>query len=361
MINKRSDRHSIRWQRFSITEFPAHAADWDAIASRAIEIAPFLHSTFFGPLIAEFADGNELLLLGESDDGLRLGSIFRRARKGYWQTFQPSQLPLCAWVANRHDIDWGNVLSSLQTALPGYVLGIGLTQLDPELVARPAESPRLTTLDYVDSAWIEIRGAFDTYWQTCSKNLRQNIRKQRRRLEEEGIVATLETLTDPAVVASAVSDYGQLESAGWKAEGGTAISADNAQGRFYAAMLQSACERGTGVIYRYRFGEQVVAANLCIRSAQTLVVLKTTYDESIKNFSPAFLLRHDVLPQLFADGHTRRLEFFGKYHPWQRQWTSHSRTLFHLTYDRWRVLTAVRRLRARRTELAHPNSTEDGS
>ena len=96
---------------------------------------------------------------------------------------------------------------------------------------------------------------------------RKNTRKQRNKLEAEGLGTTLECITTADGVAAALADYGRLESAGWKADMGTAIHPDNDQGRFYRLMFEGFCAQGRGRIYRYRFGEQVVAMDLCIDTA----------------------------------------------------------------------------------------------
>ena len=69
------------------------------------------------------------------------------------------------------------------------------------------------------------------------KNLRSNLKKQRKRLNAEGIETRLDIAMQPEQMAAAVADYGRLESAGWKARSGTAVDAGNAQGRFYIRML----------------------------------------------------------------------------------------------------------------------------
>jgi hypothetical protein len=63
------------------------------------------------------------------------------------------------------------------------------------------------------------------------------------------------------------------------------VRADNDQGRFYRAMLEDFCRADMARIYRYRFGDRVVAVDLCIESADVHVPLKTTYDESIRGLS----------------------------------------------------------------------------
>lgn len=218
-------------------------------------------------MLAEFGTGRERLAI-ETEGGIaRAAAIVTPLRFGFWQTFQPSQLPLGAWIS-RPDLDMTEVCGTLVTTLPGLALGIGVTQLDPLLHSRPrTDCPSTSTLDYIQTAWVNVEGAFDSYWAARGKNLRTNLRKHRSRLEAESTMPVLECITDPKQVAQAISDYGGLESAGWKAQEGTAIHPDNAQGRFYRQMLESFCARGRGRIYRYYFGDKVVAHGPVHRSA----------------------------------------------------------------------------------------------
>jgi hypothetical protein len=306
---------------------------------------PFLQNAFVALLLDAFGTGREhLAICSEQGRAVALALVANRGR-GVWETFQPSQLPLGAWVM-RPDVAWHHVLASLARTLPGIALGVGITQQDPMLLGRPQSNGTLQTLDYVQTAWIDVAGTFDAYWSGRGKNLRQNMRKQRQKLAEEGIDTRLDVLTDPADVASAVRDYGRLESAGWKSEGGTAIAADNAQGRFYTAMLEDFCRRGAGRIYRYSFGGRPVAMDLCIEGNGTLVILKTTYDEDQRRFSPASLLHQDAFQGVFAEGRIRRIEFYGKVMEWHTRWTDNARTLYHANYYRWPWLPGLRRLAA---------------
>jgi CelD/BcsL family acetyltransferase involved in cellulose biosynthesis len=221
---------------------------------------------------------------------------------------------------------------------------VGVTQQDPAMLPRPPDNNRIRTLDYVQTAWVKVDGLFDQYWNARGKNLRQNMRKQRNKLSEDGIDPQLEILSAPSDVAEAIRDYGRLESAGWKASGGTAVHPDNAQGRFYRAVLEAFCAEGRGRIYRYRFGDKVVAVDLCVESNETLVVLKTTYDENFKALSPALLMRQDAFREIFDSGRIKRIEFYGKLMEWHTRWTDEARTLYHLNYYRWGWLQRVRRL-----------------
>ncbi|MBK6295644.1 MAG: GNAT family N-acetyltransferase [Rhodoferax sp.] len=195
-----------------------------------------------------------------------------------------------------HSVDLAAIGDELIRKLPALCIGLGLTQLDPLFQTRPVEDPRLRTQDYIQTAWVDIAGSFDAYWDARGKNLKQNTRKQRNKLQTEGITMRLECLTNAADMHKAMADYGTLESAGWRTADGTAIHTDNAQGRFYQRMLEDFCRSGQGRIYRYWFGEKIVAMDLCVHDHATIVILKTTYDESYKAVSPSTLMRHAEFP-----------------------------------------------------------------
>ncbi len=128
--------------------------------------------------------------------------------------------------------------------------------------------------------------------------------------------------------------YGALESAGWKSSGGTAIHAENSQGQFYINLLKDFCTKGNGSIYQYRYDGELVATDLCIEQGGTFVILKTTYDETIKTTSPAFLLRKETLESLFSNGQVDTIEFYGKLMDWHTKWSDEVRTLYHLNISK---------------------------
>lgn len=316
----------------SLDRFESVAADWARLAAR-YRSAPFLNHDFVKVLVECFAEGNERLVkVTAGADVLALG-IFSR-RRFTWDTFQPSQSPIGCLVL-REGVDWPQLLSVIGRALPGLTLGVGVTQQDPLYCARPADEPALKTLDYITTAAVDVAGSFDDYWNERGKNLRQNLRKQRRKLADEGMTPSLEQVRSRRDVAQAVADYAILENAGWKSDGGTAVSVDNDQGLFYRKVLEALCDGGRGLVCRYRFGDRIVAVDLCIESEDAVVVLKTTYDESIRAYSPAALMREELFRQWWEGGRIRRIEFYGPQMEWHTRWTEQSRTLYHVTWYRW--------------------------
>ncbi len=347
----------MKWSLMPATEFGASAARWHALHTRSAA-SPLLAADFVAPLIDQFGSGHESIAACEQDGRTVALAVIAPQGRLTWSTFQPPQAPIGLWLQER-EADTTELLATLLRALPGMPLILGLTQCDPALLARPADADATRTLDYIDTAHIDIDGRFDSYWQARGKNLRANLKKQRAKLDKDGVVTRLEVLRDPASVAHAVGDYGRLESAGWKAGGGTAVSADNAQGRYYRAMLESFCARGAGAIYRYWFDQQLVAMDLCIEDDQQIIVLKTSYDESLaRGLSPTLLMREEACRALFDEARFERVEFYGKVMEWHTRWTDQVRTLYHINQYRWPHLA---RLHAHLKELAWSLKTSNKS
>jgi CelD/BcsL family acetyltransferase involved in cellulose biosynthesis len=334
----------MNWTIHPVAALERLAPTWNALNEAAGGL-PFLHTRFVAPLCGEFGDSDLKIALCEDAEGPLAIAILTSIGWGRWATFQPSQTPLGAWLM-RPGQDLGRALAGLVRALPGFPLTIGVTQQDPDRAARPMDAPLLHTLDYVQIARVIVSGSFEDYWSARGTNLRHNMKRQRAKLARDGVTTRLEILTRPHEVAPALHDYGRLEAAGWKAGYGTAIHPDNAQGRFYRAIMEAYCGAGAGRIYRYWFGDHVVALDLCLTGGDALVILKTTYDESIKHVSPAFLMREEAFRRLFAEQTVRRIEFFGALMDWHRRWTAEVRTLYHVNYYRSSLLPKLRSIAA---------------
>lgn len=344
-----------------VDRFDDFALAWDALNDATARL-PFLSAIFMRHLIRVFATGLERIVVLEDESREQAICIVSRTNLGTWQTWQPSQLPLGACVKGP-DVGYPELLAALMRALPGFALVVGVTQQDPVVSPRPNEGPRLQTLDYMETGWIDVKEPFDDYWKGRGKGLQQNMRTQRSRLSREGTPPSLEVITRRDFVADAIADFGRLESAGWKAAAGTAVHPDNEQGEFYRSALQDFAEAGMTKIYRYRFGDRVVAVDLCVESGDVQVLLKTTYDESIKGLSPSSLLRQDAYREIFNEGRIRRIEFYGPVMEWTRRWTDTWRTLYHVNVYRSAMvprmssaIAAVRRVLQRKKVPAAPHT-----
>lgn len=318
-------------------------SEWDRLNAKRVDL-PFMTAAAVSSALQVFGSGTERLLVARDAGTVIAMLIVVPVGAFQWQTFQPSQLPLGVWVAEK-SITPISIARSLIRGPLGFCLGFSMVQLDPLLAPREVDQTDTNHMDYIDTGWINILGTFDEYWAARGKNLRQNMRKQRNKLAAEGSQIHMCVLTAPEDMAGAVERYGILESSGWKATEGTAIHPENPQGRFYIQLLENLAKHGEAAVYEYFFNGKTVALNLCVQRSGTLVILKTTYDETIKNYSPAFLLSQDELELIFSQGTVKRLEYYGRIMEWHTRWTDNKRTLYHLTCYRWSWLKKLAELR----------------
>lgn len=254
-----STQISGAWELHAITNFRNESGKWDRLNQNGPQ-SPLLTAMFMRPLLQEFGTGDEILAVCRPSDPIAMAILRRQSQIG-WQTFQPSQAPLGAWL-QKPEADTEELARSLMKALPGFGVALGITQVDPDLVNRPEGSATLKTVDYIPTARITIQSTFEAYWAQRGKNLRHNLKRQRNQLAKQGMQCRVDMVTSPSAVAAAVAEYSRLESAGWKAERGTAVRTDEAQGRFYTQLLQDHCAAGHGRIYQLWLGGKIVSADM---------------------------------------------------------------------------------------------------
>jgi hypothetical protein len=198
---------------------------WDEL-NRASSNHLLLDSAFVAPLLRYF--GHRDVLLAINEDSRRPGvGLLVKTGVGRWATFQPSQAPIGLILLGYRD-DSGEGLRELLYQLPGRALQVAVLQQDPDYSPWTAAAHTdIERLDYIRTARMRLTGTFHEYWASRSSNLRHNLSRQRRRLEDQGNRPELRTLRTPQSMAECVREYGRLESAGWKAELGTTVTENN--------------------------------------------------------------------------------------------------------------------------------------
>ena len=322
----------MSWLLLPISKFRDFEPGWGFLHN-ALGRTPLLDPLFVQPLIDIFSKGNErLALYGDVERPLAVAILSKRNAFS-WQTFQPANAPLGAWMKQR-EAQLEGLLRQLTRSLPRPTLVIGLSQLDPDIFPRPAHAKHLGTLNYIRTARIKFHGTYDAYWSARGKNLRHNMKRQRNWLARVKIRTRLDVARKPDKMGVAVSDYARLESAGWKGVAASAVRAEEAQGQFYTTMLQGFARQNEALVYRYFFDDELVASDICLLRDKILIILKTAHDESKKGISPAHLMRHEIIQDAFQSGEISQIEFYGPARDWHLKWTDDVRTMYHVNYYR---------------------------
>jgi CelD/BcsL family acetyltransferase involved in cellulose biosynthesis len=327
--------------RNAYDHFDRYRSMWDALnQSRGNHV--LLDSMFVGPLIRHFA--SKETLLGISDDDRNSGMVIMdKVRTGLWQTFQPAQAPLGLILLGNSD-GASEQMAGLIRSLPGYSLGFSAMQQDPDFTAFGSLDHCQTaeTLNYITTSRVTLAGSFEEYWKDRGRYYVDDLRRQSRRLDEQGVQLKFVADRDPDRVAEHIRDYGRLEGMGWKGREGTAVTSENQQGLFYREVMENFCSRGEGVVFKFLFNGKAVASDLCLERDGMMVVLKIAYDESLPGISPGKFIHREILRALFAEAKVKALEWYGRMHEWQTKLGSSARTMFHVNFYRNRWVPVVR-------------------
>ncbi len=309
-------------------------------------LLPIFDLEFFELLLEYFGNrGEQIVVCSSARETVAVG-IVRPGRPFVWETFQPSQAPVAAWIVDG-SVDPQQLYGSIVRALPGICLQLGITQQDPLVNVACDSIGLLRRLDYVDIARLELTGNFDEYWAARGKNLKQNLRRQRKRLERDAVSIRCEVLANADVMKPAVDRYCDIECRGWKSEMGTALTRDSVQARFYGALMERYALLGAARVFELYFGEQLVAIDLCLCRDDTLIVLKTTHDEHVQQMSPSMLLKQEMIRLGYESGEFRCVEFYGKAMDWHRRLTDDLRRMYHVNAFRNSMFARLHDMRSK--------------
>lgn len=305
---------------------------WADLNNELFDDHPLFSPSFVAPLVRHFAGPNVLLARSSQSGHCRELLLLQRRRVGLWTTFLPSQAQISpALLSQNADIN------QLLHDLPGPALGIDFLCQDPLYsgLTGPNQSGNREQVRHLTTTAADLSSTFEEYWAARPKNLRRNMKRYFNRLEASGDQPNLKVHADIAEAQAALQRYGVLESAGWKGGAGTAIHPDNLQGRFYADLVNAFSERGNFRVYELYFGDRLAASRLCVLNRHMLIVLKTTYDESLAQFAPGRVLLHMLLEREFRARQVSRVEFYTNANADSIGWSTTTRDIYHVAHYRF--------------------------
>lgn len=297
------------------------ASEWLELADR-VDAVPFLRPEWLLSWWTAFGRG-QLELFGVGDGhGLRAAlPLVRRGRRfsspTNWHT------PLFGGVAETDR--WMQRLADAVLAQRPRRLELDLLEAGgptQEALAGSAERHHLWTASGTRqrAPFITLSGSWDDYQAGLGRNLRRNVRRYRRRLDDMGDV-TFEVHDGTEALDDLLDEGLGLEAAGWKGASETAIDAHPATRGFYREFAMLAARRGWLRLGMLRLDRSTLAFDLCVEHGNVHYVLKTAYDENLGSLSPGMLLRHEMIRRAFDLGFSR-YELLGGEESWKDDWTS---------------------------------------
>jgi CelD/BcsL family acetyltransferase involved in cellulose biosynthesis len=181
---------------------------------------------------------------------------------------------------------------------------------------------------------LPLPGSYDAVEKALDGKFRQNLRRRKRRLAEQGEVKyVLIDGKDRGALDTALADLFEIEAAGWKGRDGTAIAQRPELVGFYTQIARDAARRGALAVGTVLLKGKPIAAHLSLVHGGRHFLIKIGYDESLHEYSPG----QQMVSEAIRDACARRLsefDFLGPSMDWKLDWESRLRTHRWLTIFR---------------------------
>ena len=274
--------------------------------------------------------------------------------EAWWRAFGKGSLQILTVYENSHLSGVlplqrlrGALLSPTNPHTPLFGL-LAATETATERLARAlfAQRPRCIELSYLDpdgsgasltrtaataaryqvfeesigvAPYVATDGPWDAYERGLRRKFRSEIRRRKRRLEEEGRL-TLEVSDGKEGLESLLEEGFSVEGSGWKEYYGTSIRSAPPTRRFYTEVARWASERGWLRLAFLRLNGRALAFDYCLESNATHYLLKTGYDPAYRRYGPGMIIRHLMLSRAFS-GEITTYDFLGEGYGWKQEWT----------------------------------------
>jgi CelD/BcsL family acetyltransferase involved in cellulose biosynthesis len=183
---------------------------------------------------------------------------------------------------------------------------------------------RLFDLPAASAPTVRIGTDFDTWSNGLSSRRRQDYRRARRKLEQQGAVSVDLLAPTPATVDSELALAMRIEASGWKQQRGSALQRNASLGAFFRSMARRFARRGELRICHLRVAGEAIATQICLEYGRRWWVLKIGYDEKWSAVSPGIQLMWDVMRHAF-ERRLESVELLGSAEEWLRIWTDEVR------------------------------------
>ena len=169
------------------------------------------------------------------------------------------------------------------------------------------------------SAAVSIQGGWTEFLEALSGKRRYDLRRARRRTEEEGKVEIRTICPHTGVIDRYLDTAFRVEASGWKGRRGSSLLHNERVGRFFRMYCGLAASAGHLRISFLEVGGQAIAMQIGLEYGGRYWVLKIGYDEKWSKCSPGMQLMMETTRIAFENG-LEALEFLGSGEDWLRAW-----------------------------------------
>jgi len=156
--------------------------------------------------------------------------------------------------------------------------------------------------------------AFDESWRAVPKNMRNSIRKARRKIDENGGAEI--TVATGLEIGAAYERFLELEASGWKADQGGGLANMPIEGGLWRDYLRVS---DTAQVRSLRVDGRLAAAQITVTCARTLFLPRIAYNEELASLSPSNVLMADLFEVCCNDPAIDQIDCM-MWQPWHQRW-----------------------------------------
>jgi CelD/BcsL family acetyltransferase involved in cellulose biosynthesis len=174
------------------------------------------------------------------------------------------------------------------------------------------------------SPYIPLPSSFDALEARLSSKFKANLRRRRRRLEEQGVLS-VDCVTGGPELQSRLEDCFTLELSGWKGRKGTAAAQSAKTHGFYTGLAHRAARGDYLSLFFLMLDGKAIASQYGLTRHGVYSLVMTCYDEAFKQYSPGQLLLEEVLKLCIAR-ELNEFDFLGCDLGWKLEWSPAARS-----------------------------------
>lgn len=307
-----SARRAIEVRELSWPAMAAHVPAWQELGERALESNVFYEPAFALAAAPVFGGTVRVLTAWAADERRAMLGFLPlctarwryglplRVLVGWTHPYAPSGMPLVD--ADRAE----QVLEAMFEHLRGEFLLLPLVR-DAGAFAEALKIVIIRTgsiearFGSHERAFLEPGdGRLDHLDRSMSAGKRKELRRQRRRLSEQGDLRHV-TCDDPLSAGESVDAFLALEASGWKGRAGTAAALRPAIATFLRQAVTELTKRSQARIDRLMLDDRTLSATITLRAGTAAWFWKITHDEEFGRSSPGVQLACDLTRSLLAD------------------------------------------------------------
>lgn len=310
-VSVRAD--GIHWLSLEEISCEAFRTDWRALAAAAAEPNPFFEDWYLLPSLQHLGSSARVRCATFYAGGFLCGLLPVASSHSYYGYPIPhlstwlhanafSGSPLIAAGFERHF--WQALLSSADQD-PRGSLFLHLPMIPEGTAADHAledvlrEDARLSGIVVLEGrAFLQSDVSGTKYFEAAlSTKKRKELRRQKRRLEEEGALV-FERLGGEEHLPEWIDEFLDLESLGWKGESGSSLNSAAATDAMFRSAIAGAARASRLERLALRLDGKPIAMLINFIAPPGAFSFKTAYDERYARFSPGVLLQQENLALL---------------------------------------------------------------